>query len=181
MRVLAAALLLWTALPAAAASAYRLDAEASRVHFQLHALGWWPVHGEARAEGTVSFADAGATIDVRVPLAALRMNREGYRDWALSPEFFWAARHPQLHFRAEGIAHERLREGGEIAGALQVRGRERETRFVLLASDCVDGVETCRVRARGELSRRSFGMRTRRLTLGDRIRIELDLRLVAAP
>ena len=179
MRTLAAALLLWTALPAAAASAYRLDAQASRVHFQLHALGWWPVRGEATADGTVVFAENSATIDVRVPLVALRMNREGYRDWALSPEFFWAARHPQLHFRAEGIAPERLREGGEIVGSLQVRGRERETRFVLLASDCADGVDSCRVRAGGELSRRAFGMRTRRLTLGDRIRIELDLRLVA--
>lgn len=181
MRRLAAALLFWTALPAAAASAYLLDPQASHVHFQLHALGWWPVRGEARAEGAVTFADAGATIDVRVPLDALRMNREGYRDWALSPEFFWASRHPQLHFRAEGIPRERLREGGEIVGTLRVRGRERETRFVLLASDCGDARDVCRVRASGELSRRAFGMRTRRLTLGDRIRIALDLRLVAAP
>jgi hypothetical protein len=34
------------------------------------------------------------------------------------------------------------------------------------------------VQASGELSRRAFGMRTRRYTLSDRILIDLDLQLV---
>lgn len=182
MRALAAAcvLLLMTA-PVRAGDGYVLDAEASRVRFQLHALGWWPVRGEARAEGAVTREDERLRIDVRVPLAGLQMGREGYRDWALSPEFFWAARHPELTFRADALAPADLRAGGEIRGELQVRGRRRAVRFALIDSDCSDAASGCRVQASGELSRREFGMRSRRMTLGDRIRIELDLRLVATP
>jgi polyisoprenoid-binding protein YceI len=181
MRLFAAVCLLVLMTPAWAARGYTLDPEASRVRFQLHALGWWPVRGEARAEGTVASLDERLRIDVRVPLATLTMAREGYRDWALSPEFFWAARHPELRFLADASALADWRAGGEIRGELQVRGRRRAVRFVLTGSDCSDTAATCRVQASGELSRRAFGMRSRRLTLGDRIRIELDLRLVATP
>jgi polyisoprenoid-binding protein YceI len=157
-----------------------LDVASSRVRFHLHALGWWPIRGEASAVGRVVVADADTRIDVHVPLDSLRMDREGYREWALSPEFFAAARHPQLHFRADAIPRSRLRDGGEISGWLEVRGQRRQARFILVASDCTAAAPTCRVRASGELSRRAFGMRTRRLTLGDRIRIDLDLHLVPA-
>ena len=91
MRAFAAVCLLLLMAPARAADGYTLDPETSRVRFQLHALGWWPVRGEARAEGVVAPEDERLRIDVRVPLASLQMGREGYRDWALSPEFFWAA------------------------------------------------------------------------------------------
>ena len=183
MRLAAAALLFCVVLPAWAAAdrRYVLDAEASRAHFQLQALGWWPIRGDTGASGTVEIGEERVTIDARVPLASLRMNRAGYRDWALSPEFFWAARHPELHFRAEAVPRARLRDGGDIVGELAVRGHRRKVRFVLVGSDCASAAPACRVRASGELSRRAFGMRSRRLTLGDRIRIELDLRLVAAP
>ncbi len=181
MRAFAAVCLLLLMAPARAADGYTLDPETSRVRFQLHALGWWPVRGEARAEGVVTPEDERLRIDVRVPLASLQMGREGYRDWALSPEFFWAARHPELRFRADAIAPADLRAGGEIRGELQVRGRRRVVRFALTGSDCSDTASSCRVQAEGELSRRKFGMRSRRLTLGDRIRIELDLHLVRVP
>lgn len=186
MRLLRLALLLMAVLSApaawaAAAISHQLDADASRVHFQLHALGWWPVRGDARAAGTVTVQGDLAVIDVHVPLATLQMGREGYRDWALSPEFFWAARHPELSFRAEAIPRARLRDGGEIVGQLKVRGKRREARFVLVAGECAEAADACQVRATGELSRRAFGMNSRRLTLGDRIRIELDLHLVPAP
>ena len=183
MRLAAAALLFCLVLPAwaVAARSYVLDPAASHAHFQLQALGWWPIRGDTGATGSVVFGEDGVMIDARVPLASLRMSRAGYREWALSPEFFWAARHPELHFRAEAVSLARLRDGGDIVGQLEVRGHRRKVRFVLVGSDCAPTATTCRVRASGELSRRAFGMRSRRLTLGDRIRIELDLRLVAAP
>lgn len=171
---------LWFALPAAGQSDFRIDGESSQVHFLLHALGWWPVRGEARAEGQVTRTDDQFTIDVRVPLSSLRMGREGYRDWALSPEFFWAARYPQIRFQADAASANDLQGGGEIRGDLQVRGKRQSVRFVIDSADCGEAHRACRVRASGELSRRAFGMRSRRLTLADRIRITLDLRLVPA-
>ncbi len=155
-----------------------LDPAASKVYFELRALGWWPVRGDARAEGSVSIRDGLAVIDVVVPLTSLQMNRDGYREWALSPEFFSATAHPQIGFRAEAIPLALLRAGGEISGELQVRGQTRKARFTLAAGDCAEATVRCRVQASGELSRRAFGMRTRRYTLSDRILIDLDLQLV---
>ena len=176
-------LLLLAAARALAADAvdYRIEPAQSTIRFELYALGWWPVRGSAVAQGSVVVRDELADIDASVPLQSLTMARAGYREWALSPEFFAAARHPQLEFHAHGIALQRLREGGVIEGELQVRGRTRAARFALASGDCAASAAPCRVRAAGELSRRAFGMRSRRFTLGDRIRIELDLQLVPVP
>ncbi len=160
---------------------YRLDAAQSTIRFELYALGWWPVRGSASAQGSVVVRDGLADIDVSVSLQTLTMARAGYREWALSPEFFAAKKYPQLEFHAHAIPLQRLREGGEIEGELQVRGLRRAARFELAASDCAGDAKPCRVHADGELSRRAFGMRSRRFTLGDRIRIELELQLVPEP
>ncbi|MBK6726518.1 MAG: YceI family protein [Xanthomonadales bacterium] len=176
-------LLLLTAARGLAGDAvdYRIEPAQSTIRFELYALGWWPVRGSAVAQGSVVVRDELADIDASVSLQSLTMARAGYREWALSPEFFAATEHPQLEFHTHAIPLRRLREGGVIEGELRVRGRARAARFQLAASDCAASAAPCRVRADGQLSRRAFGMRSRRFTLGDRIRIELDLQLVPVP
>jgi polyisoprenoid-binding protein YceI len=168
-------------LAAATPRDFALEPGQSQIEFQLRALGWWPVRGGARAEGRVALDDEHADIEVEVPLASLKMAREGYRDWALSDEFFDAARHPRLRFSANAVPVKALHEGGSIEGELSVRGISRRVRFTLAAGDCTRAAERCRVQAEGVLSRRAFGMRSRRYTLGDAIRVRLDLHLQAAP
>lgn len=176
--------LLLSGLSVAAAASDRtflLEPATSGIAFQLRALGWLPIRGDARAEGTVTLHAESADIDVSVPLDSLRMSRDGYREWALSAEFFSAQRHPLLRFQARAVSLRSLREGGSIEGELSVRGITRPARFLLEAGDCAATSTRCRVRADGELSRRAFGMKSRRYTLGDTIRVRLDLQLVAAP
>ncbi|MBK7042914.1 MAG: YceI family protein [Rhodanobacteraceae bacterium] len=93
---------------------------------------------------------------------------------------FQPARHPQIGFRAKAIPLQRLHAGGEILGELRVRGQARARHASPWRGRLRRRPPTCRVQATGELSRRAFGMRTRRYTLSDRIRIDLDLRLVPA-
>ena len=72
----------------------------------------------------------------------------------------------------------RLQLGGVISGELRVRGITRPVQFTLAASDCRFTDQPCRVQASGELSRREFGMKSRRFTLGDRIGVALDLNML---
>jgi len=174
-------MLLPGAVSAAETGGYSLDPKSSTIGFELRALGWVRVSGTATASGRVSIANDIADIDVQVSLASLKMTRASYRDWALSPEFFDAAKHPTLTFRARDVALTKLFRGGAIGGELQVRGISKPVRFQLAPSDCKRKPSPCRVRAEGELSRRAFGMRSRRMTLGDRIGVALTLRLVPVP
>ncbi len=64
--------------------------------FQLRAIGFIQIIGTAPAEGSINVSGAFADIDVTVAVAAPRMSRESYREWALSAEFFDAAAHPQV-------------------------------------------------------------------------------------
>ena len=178
-RVAAIALLMSFGVQAAEGQ-YRLQAAASTIEFQLRAIGFIQIIGTAPAEGSINVSGAFADIDVTVAVAALRMSRESYREWALSAEFFDAAAHPQVRFLASGVPLKRLRHGGVIDGTLSVRGITRSVRFTLPADGCALGATPCKVRAHGELSRRAFGMKSRRLTLGDRIGVALDLQLVPA-
>ncbi len=179
--VLALAILLSGAVAAADSGGYTLDAKASLIRFELRAIGLVRVRGTATASGRVSVANAVADIDVQVDLSSLKMGRDSYRAWALSEEFFAAKSHPHLTFRARDVPLAKLHRGGPISGDLQVRGVRKTVRFRLDASDCAEKAAPCRVHAHGELSRRAFGMSTRRLTLGDRIGVALELRLVPVP
>jgi polyisoprenoid-binding protein YceI len=165
----------------AADGRYRLQPAASTIVFHLRAIGFIQINGTAQAAGSIVVTGEFAGIDVTVDLGGLRMSRESYRDWALSAEFFDAAAHPQLRFVAAAVPLERLRHGGLIDGMLTVRGITRSVRFRLPADGCALAAAPCKVRAEGELSRREFGMKSRRMTLGDRIGVALDLQLVQVP
>lgn len=162
----------------AADVSYQLDPANSTIEFQLRAIGFISIRGSAQAEGTIATAKEKAEIDVRVTLATLKMGRDSYREWALSDEFFAADAHPELRFHAIKLPLKRLQRGGVITGQLRVRGIIRPVQFTLAPSDCTFTDQPCRVQASGDLSRREFGMKSRRLTLGDRIGVALDLNML---
>ncbi len=165
----------------AADVSFKLDAANSTIQFQLRAVGFISIGGSAPAQGTIKTQNEKAEIDVSVALATLTMSRDSYREWALSDEFFDADAHPELRFHAIMLPLKRLQQGGVIKGELRVRGVTRTVRFDLAASDCAFTDKPCRVQAHGELSRREFGMKSRRFTLGDRIGVALDLNMLPMP
>jgi polyisoprenoid-binding protein YceI len=180
---LRAALCLGALLASSAqAEALRVDDSQSRATFSLRALLVKRIEGEfSRVEGVIT-RDAAAGrfgVDVRIDANSVSMSRASFADWARSADFFDAARHPWIRFRADDQPERALRDGGEVHGELTLRGVTRSASFVLEPSECPRPGIDCAVRARGEVRRGDFGMDARRIVLGDRVRLEFAIRAQA--
>lgn len=180
-----AALLLLPAIAAAEpGERWVFDPERSRIAFALAALGIVPVDGSfERFEGE-AWRDPGdglLRVAIRIEAGSLAMRQERYADWARSPEFFHVRAHPLIEFRSDPIPDGLLGAGGEISGRLQLRGIERVARFQVAGNDCTPAVMSCTLHATGEINRSQFGMRSRRVALSSRVRLDLSLHTLRLP
>ncbi len=154
-----------------------VEAKHSEVQFRLRALGVIGIEGSmVNVQGEIWRDAHGRWVQLRVPLQQLQMSNEDNRKWALSPEFFDAARHPLLIFTAALPDDERVPEGA-LDGVLQLRGIAAPVRVQILPRRCTDTASACEVLADSEVSRRRFGMRTRRYVVSDKVMLKLSLRL----
>jgi polyisoprenoid-binding protein YceI len=160
---------------------WRIDAQHSSVLFHLRALAVIGIDGHIDAVAGEVWRDAeGEWVQVRVPLAQLKMSSERRRRWALSEEFFDAAHHPELIFTAKippGAGFSNLR--GDLPGSLLLRGVEAPVSVSLARTRCVDKQARCRVVAHGKVSRSRFGMESRSFTLSDTVELDLQLQWLA--
>jgi polyisoprenoid-binding protein YceI len=179
MRDALIALLLLSATPAAQAETLLIDTDQSDAGFALRALWVKRIDGSfARVEGVIEREPGRGRFDVDVRIAAdsVRMDKEDHARWARSADFFDAARHPWIQFRAQDVSERVLHEGGEILGELTLRGITRAVGFEVEPSACPRPGVDCVVRARGEVQRGDFGMDARRIVLGDRVRLDFSIR-----
>lgn len=155
----------------------------SQARFELRALGFMVIEGHIDSvEGEVWRDAKGTWVQLRVALSTLRMSSERRQRWALSEEFFDAAAHPSLTFTAAVPAEARMdRLGGALQGTLNLRGVEAPLRVALLSTECDEAQRACRLRAHAEVSRRRFGMMSKRLTLSDAVALDLSLDLRRNP
>lgn len=168
----------------AVADCWRIDPRDSEVRFHLVALGAIHLHGRfERLSGRALRSEGDDRIQVRVEVDAgsLTMASARYQAWARSPEFFDVQRHPRVLFESEPLPLALLEDGGELAGRLTVRGIERPVRFELRAPACTEPYLHCRLHVQGEIRRAEFGMRSRRITLSDRVALDLHLRVERDP
>jgi len=85
-------------------------------------------------------------------------------------------------FESEPFPLATLEQGGDIVGNLTLRGLTRPTSLRLQPTECPDAVAlSCAVVADGTVQRSDFGMRTRRATLADKVRLHFTVRTVAPP
>jgi len=158
----------------------RIDPVRSRIEFSLRLLlvrrldGRFPL-----VEGTVLLDRSRDTADIAVAIDAreVMMERPDYAEWARSPEFFDANRHPEIRFSARGVPLALFRDGGDLDGALSLRGITRPATLTLRPSDCEEPGLGCPVEAEGELSRGDFGMVARRFVLSDKVRLAFTIRV----
>ncbi len=164
-------------------SLWSVNPASSQARFELRALGLMVIEGHIDSvEGEVWRDAKGTWVQVRVALETLRMSSERRQRWALSEEFFDAAAHPRLTFTAAVPAEARMdRLGGALQGTLNLRGVEAPLRVALLSTECDEAQRACRLRAHAEVSRRRFGMMTKRLTLSDAVSLDLSLDLRRNP
>jgi polyisoprenoid-binding protein YceI len=160
---------------------WRIDAQHSSVLFHLRALAVIGIDGHIDAVAGEVWRDAeGEWVQVRVPLAQLKMSSERRRRWALSEEFFDAAHHPELIYTAKiplGTQFSNLR--GDLPGTLLLRGVQAPVSVSLARTRCVDQPSRCRVVAHGKVSRSRFGMESRSFTLSDTVELDLQLQWIA--
>ena len=137
--VLLAAVLAAHALPLAAET-LPVDPARSHAEFGVHVLWFGKIVGRLDdLQGTLDLdrRRGVATVDVHVAAAAVRMDDRRYADWARGPDFFDAARHPQIRFVSQPFPLDRLQQGGVLEGTLTLRGISRPVRFELLSQPCL--------------------------------------------
>lgn len=160
------------------------DPARSRIVFVLAALGIVPVDGRFERFAGEAWRDPGdglLRVAIRIEAGSLAMHPERYADWARSPEFFHVRAHPLIEFSSDPILDDVLGSGGEITGRLQLRGVERPARFEVAANGCTPEAMSCILEVSGEINRNQFGMRSRRVALSSRVRLELRLHTLRVP
>jgi polyisoprenoid-binding protein YceI len=184
MRAVLAGIVLMATATAPRAETLRIDAAGSRARFEVRVLLVKRIAGSfGTVEGLIERDRAAGRfdVDVRVAAASVQMDKAGHADWARSADFFDAARHPWIHFRAGNLPEHLLQDGGAIDGELTLRGITRPVRFVLDATECPRPGIDCPVRAEGEVQRTDFGMDARRFVLADRVHFDFAIRVAPAP
>jgi polyisoprenoid-binding protein YceI len=178
------ALLLTSGIAAASDDhvSWRIAPDRSTIGFELSAMGIVPIRGSFAVFAGELWrdpADGHLRVSMRIDSTSLTMASDRYRDWARSREFFDVRRHPEIVFRSGPVPEALLTGGGELAGTLRLRGIERDVSFQVESGTCSLRARRCELRVFGQINRRQFGMTSRRLTLSDRV--NLDMRFVAMP
>jgi polyisoprenoid-binding protein YceI len=172
-------LFLLCAASSAPAETLLIDTSRSSAGFELRALWVKRIDGRfTRVEGVIEREPAQArfNVDVRIAAESVTMDKEDHARWARSEDFFDAARHPWIQFRADGVPERVLRDGGEIRGDLTLRGATRAIGFQIEPTTCAHPGRDCEVRASGDVQRSDFGMDARRVVLGDKVRLDFAIR-----
>lgn len=132
------------------------------------------VHGEVAIDRSLNQA----SVDARIDAAQVTMHRESAISWVKSAEFFAVERFPEIRFHSDKFPLSLLRQGGELPGALTMRGVTQSVVFKMAASPCQRAGVDCPVEAAGTVRRSDFGMQSRRATLSDKVDLSFSIRMV---
>lgn len=180
LRMAVAALLALASTAASAApEVWPMDSAHSSARFSVRTL-WFThergsfdgVHGELRR----SEADRDI-VDAWIDSDSLAMDQGRALEEARGPDFFDVAQYPRIHFESYAFADTMLRDGGTLAGVLDLHGRRRWVQFTLQPSTCPAQPVACPIRVHGTLSRSAFGMRAHRGLLSDKVVLDFDILL----
>lgn len=184
---LALACLAWTVLCLEECRAgdgpWRLDEGGSRIGFEVSVLGMIGLQGTfERFSGRVDRVGENAldlhAVEFTVEAGSLSMRQPRQEAWARSPEFFSVDRHPYIRFRSDPFPGDLALRGGSLDGRLELRGHERPVRFQIVSEACMPEGSACHIDVEGRVRRSEFGMRSRRIAVGDQVRLYMQLRIV---
>ena len=156
---------------------FALDAERSQATFEVKVLYIIGLHGEfGSVHGTLRADQVMASVDATIDTNAVHMRSRHYEGWAKSAEFFDAEHFPQIQFSSAPFPLQRLTGGGEISGALTIRGIRQSAQFTLAPAECAAPLSgACAVAASGTIRRSDFAMRSRRGALADKVDLSLTI------
>jgi polyisoprenoid-binding protein YceI len=166
------------------ADSVQLDPARSRVGFRVRLMWLLSIGGHfGKVQGNVQLDRfrSQVSVDATIDVNAVSMNNQSAEDWVKSAEFFDAAHHSQIEFASEPFPQSRLREGGDIAGVLTLRGIRQPVHFELQPAVCDRPAFDCPIEVEGVIRRSAFGMRSRHGTLSDRVELRLSVYATAPP
>jgi polyisoprenoid-binding protein YceI len=161
----------------------QLDGARSHATFGVKVMWLVSVHGRfGKVSGVVDVDRfrGTATVDARIDANAVEMSTKTYEDWVKSDEFFDVAKYPEIHFVSESFPLQRLRRGGQLAGALTIRDASQPVTFDLVAADCDKPAYDCPIVVSGSIHRSAFGMRSRRGALSDKVELHFEVFAIPA-
>ena len=155
-----------------------LDSARSHAEFSVKVLWMLDVNGQfgsVHGHVRVDHARGEAVVDARIDANAVRMRRNGTENWVKSNEFFNVAQYPEIRFVSAPFPLSRLAEGGDLPGSLSLRGYRGPVTFKLQPSSCAQPAIDCPAEATGSIRRGTFGMRSRKGTLSDKVELRLGI------
>lgn len=180
--VLLALALAGPAMASASSEVILLDGKQSHAEFSVKVLWMFDVGGQfggVHGHVLVDRVRNEAVVDARIDANAVRMRRGGTEEWVKSTEFFDVARYPEIRFLSAPFPLSRLVDGGDLPGSLSLRGMKGPMVFQVAPSTCARPALDCIVEASGSLRRGTFGMRSRKGTLADKVELRLAIRAEA--
>ncbi len=171
---------------------YRFDQNFGRLSFTARHFGLLSSTGSfGRFEAQVALDPddpSRAEVAVSVETGSIDLAWPGAAELLRSAAYFDSDTHPKAEFngRATGVARGRdPAERFRIDGALTLRGVTRpmqmEARLLRRGRDAAEGAETAEFSASGSLNRLEFGMVDDRTTISDRVRLDVQVRLLVGP
>ena len=170
------------AMTARAATPEPIDPAGSRAGITVDLRVAGKVDGRfGRVEGELQPAGDGRwQVQARIDANALELDGPAWMQRSTrSPRFLDVERHPRIEFVSVPFARDLLRDGGELAGELSLRGRKRPVTFHVRPTECAAPGHDCPIRVHGIVSRRAFGMVSQRLWLRDEVGFDFQVRLRA--
>lgn len=154
------------------------DSARSNAQFSVKVLWMLDVSGQfggVHGHVQVDRASDVAVVDARIDANAVSMRRSGTETWVKSNEFFNVERYPEIRFLSAPFPMSRLATGGDLPGSLSLRGFKGNVAFKLHASACDKPAIDCAVEVSGSIRRGTFGMRSRKGTVSDKVELDINI------
>ncbi len=156
------------------------DAAASQAGIEVDLRMGGRVRGAFRAmEGRIDrLDDDRLQVSVRLDARSLVLDGPEWMERSMrSSKFLNVEDHPAIHFRSEPFPPALVKEGGTLAGSVELRGVTRPVAFRVDPSACGAPGRECNIEVSGEVSRRDFGMTAYRVWLRDEVGFHFHVRL----
>ncbi|GAB2666825.1 YceI family protein [Arenimonas aestuarii] len=157
-----------------------IDPAASRAGIVVDLRLGGRVRGDFQAlEGRIDrLEDDRLQVSVRLDARSLVLDGPDWMGRSMrSPKFLDVQAHRWIHFRSEPFASALVRDGGTLAGTVELRGVARPVAFRVEASGCDAPGYDCEIPVAGQVSRRDFGMSAYRVWLHDEVGFDFQVRL----
>jgi len=155
-----------------------IDAAASQVGFSLQTRWGQVLEGRLPAWRGQVVEMPGGQWQVRMLVDAREVEIVGhprYTRLTRGESFFHVRRWPDMELQSDPFPPALLREGGDLAGIVGMRGLRRGEVFHVVPASCMRPLLDCPVVVEGEVSRADYGMERWALALGDTVRFHLSL------